>query len=113
VRSSKQRTAKQDEWLKRVADIRSLVSCQPGQIHHCAGTTARHNRIDIGHWWILALTKPEHDRLHRNELNIEHGFRTRKEFEKVFFTRTVHVAQDKGWDVPPDDVLAAIEDYHR
>ena len=35
-----------------------LAEMHPGcQIHHCVGRTGKHRKIEIGHWFIIAIPK--------------------------------------------------------
>jgi len=63
--------AKQKRWMARVADYGCVVSGNSNiQIHHCVGRTAKHNKIAVGHWFILPLSFELHDVSSNNEYNV-------------------------------------------
>ena len=49
--------------------VRSLGCCLgypgPVQIHHVAGRTAKHSKVDIGHWFILPVSEQAHREVER------------------------------------------------
>jgi len=91
-----------------VRELGSFISGRPAEIHHPAGRSARHNKIDIGHWWIIPLTDGEHRALHRGET---FGYVSRKELEKcgMIWIRDRLVGQE----FISDEIFDAIMDYHR
>lgn len=101
--------AAEKRWRERVRAMGSALSYRgPCEVHHCAGRTAMHNKVDIGHWFIVALTPDEH-------LDVPSWGRHRKTIEKRLFKETVRrYRRLHGEDgLPPAEVLAAIEDYRR
>jgi len=105
-------TAAQKRWRECVRAFCSIVSDEPAVIHHCVGATGKHNKLAIGHWWILPLTQAEHLALHAGD-TFGHG--SRKEFEKHEFEYMCARLSDLLWakDMPPPEVMEAIQDYHR
>ena len=85
----------------------NLRSIFPGTvIHHCVGATGKHNKVAIGHWWIIALTPEEHIKVHS-------GISERKSLEKNEFAHQMERYFFYYRRMPvPDEVLEAIEDYH-
>tara|TARA_R100001377_G_scaffold81214_1_gene60612 strand:- start:7 stop:357 length:351 start_codon:yes stop_codon:yes gene_type:complete len=102
-------TAAQKRWREAVRDLGSIISGGPAVIHHAVGATGKHNKVEIGHEFILPLTEREHKDLHSGA--ILNGF-NRKEFEKFFFKR---VWRELFYhkDIPDEKILDAIMDYHR
>ena len=52
-------TKAQSDWREEVRALGCIVSMEKGphiQIHHVLGATAKHNKVEIGHWFILPLT---------------------------------------------------------
>lgn len=99
----------QRDWREDVRALGSAISgMTPCEIHHCAGRTAKHNKIHVGHWWILPLTKSEHDEVP----TWAHG---RKEREKYLFDwvcRKYRIRYRR--DVPfGDEVYNAIMGYRK
>lgn len=104
--------ASQSRWMEAVRALGSIVSHAPAIVHHCAGRTARHNKVDIGHWWIIPLTDDEHRRLHDDGETF--GFPSRKQFEKSAFLDVMHRLIDlPECDLPTSEVTGAILDYRR
>ena len=107
-----QPNAAQKRWREAVRSLGSIISGGPAVVHHCSGRTAKHNKVEIGHFWIIPLTDAEHKALHNGET---FTFGSRKEFEKSAFLNTVervHLLNPNA-DLPPTDVLQAIANYHR
>lgn len=109
-------TAAQKRWREAVRGLGSVISGAPAVIHHPVGCTGKHNKIAIGHWWILPLTDEEHKLLHLNELKFK---KTRKTFEKLMYKKILNKMffkpekYIKADDFPPFAVDVAIEDYHK
>lgn len=104
-----QPNAAQKRFMEQVRALGSIVSGGPAVVHHAAGRKARHNKIEIGHWWLVPLTDEEHKALHNGET---FGFESRKEFEKDSFERVMYRLPDDS-ECPPREVVAAIMGYHR
>lgn len=74
--------AEHKRWLQRVARYADDHGCWPKdaftpyQIHHVVGRTGRHNKVDIGNWFVLPIHPHFHDPNSDNKLNITH-FRKR------------------------------------
>ena len=104
----KQPTAAQKRWREAVRSLGSVISGGPAVIHHPVGRTGRHNKQDIGNWWVVPLTDEEHKALHNGET---FGFISRKDLEKraVIWIRGRLV----GKDFMPPEIFEAIMDYHR
>ena len=100
--------AAQKRWREKVRGLGSIISGGPAVIHHCVGRTAKHNKIHIGHWWIVPLTDKEHKDLHAGRLDTPQI--SRKEAEKYLFDRAV---KRLGADDLPEGVYDAIMEYHR
>jgi hypothetical protein len=54
---------------------------EPIQCHHVAGRTYKHNKVHIGHWFILPIPFDLHDVSSNHELNVTHW---RNRFTGVF-----------------------------
>jgi len=101
-------TAQQVRWRELVRSLGSIISNEDAVIHHCVGVTGKHNKVRIGHWWIIPLTNEEHLALHAGET---FGFHSRKEFEKDAFTQVCQLLHPT--DYITEEVEKAIEGYHR
>lgn len=107
-----QPNAAQKRWREAVREIGSVVSGGQAVIHHPVGRKGKHNKIEIGHWWVLPLTDAEHKSLHNGET---FGHPSRKDFEKDAFEQVRQKLLDR---TPPEDWIPseaclAIMDYHR
>lgn len=80
--------AEQKRWREMVRRVGCICTGGEAQeptepvdieIHHCLGATARVNRVDVGHWYILPL----HWRLH----NIASDFPDNITRDKIRFTQ--------------------------
>ena len=102
--------ASQKRWRESVRELGSIISGGPAVIHHPVGRCGKHNKIDIGHWWVIPLTDEEHKALHNGET---FGYESRKEFEKaVFLSVETKAGYESGFTVDPQ-VSVAIQAYHR
>ena len=76
----------------------------PVQIHHVVGRTAKHNRVDIGHWFILPVSEQAHREIERFP----------KDEQKLYFRDICTWHQRVFGELPfGADVLLAIWDWHR
>lgn len=114
MQSSKKATKAQTDWHNWLRDQGCVICKKPAEIHHCAGSTAKHNKIHIGHWWCIPLCT-EHHRgkfgIHGANLDLfklKYRASRRKEIEKGAF---VGLAMRYG--EVPEQVCYAISDYRR
>ena len=118
MQSKNQPNAAQIRWRESVRDVGSIVSgLKPCEIHHVVGCSGKHNKQHIGHYWLLPLTKHEHEFLRRNldEFSREkYGFSFvgSKDLEKLLFADLLTHFMEQ--DLPfSEDELDAIFEYHR
>lgn len=101
--------AAQKRWRERVRESGTILGgLGPIHVHHCAGRTARHDGIHIGHWWILPLTEYQHRSIHADP--------DRKGREKhlwLCLLARLPLLDEDPQAYPPAEVCAAIQDYHR
>jgi len=102
-------TAAQRQWREAVRELGSVISLGPAVIHHPVGRTGMHNKVHIGHWWLIPLTDEEHKALHNGET---FGYESRKEFEKRQFEMVYFPLMATGIYVPGMDIVELIQDYH-
>lgn len=102
-------SAVQKKWREDVRALGSILSgLHPVEIHHCAGRTAAHDKVHIGHWWILPLTSEEHARY------VPEWGKRRKFMEKTLFGAVCKLIVRRGGVLPfGDDVATAIQEYRR
>lgn len=102
-------TASQKRWREAVRDLGSVISGNPAVIHHCIGASGKHNKVAIGHEWIIPLTDEEHKELHQGN---SFGANSRKDFEKAQYNH-VHLSLCDHPDKPSSEIYRTIRDYHR
>ena len=78
-RENEMPNAKQKQWLKTVASWYEECGFKDArlnqykfQIHHVVGRKAKHNKIAIGHWFVLPLPFELHDVNENHKLNVTH-----------------------------------------
>lgn len=111
-------SAKAKRWMVWVGEC-PCVNCShwPVHVHHCAGATAKHNKVAIGDWWLLPLCYECHQGrhgVHGDRARFWRLSRNRKTVEHHLFIALMSVARGApGSPVqPPDAVVRAIEEYH-
>lgn len=116
----KQATAEQKRWTERIARFADEHGCFPHnneteyQLHHVVGRSAKHNKVAIGHWFIIPVETKYHDVHSNNPWNVTH-FRKRYQLEfsnqRDQFYSMCMVIKDEDDELPfGDDVLHAILD---
>jgi len=126
VRSKTSPTAAQKRVHQALRDLGSPIKGNYGasvQLHHIFGRTAKHNKVDIGHWAVLVLPFELHDVSSGDPLNVTH---CKKAFEREFgMQKDLCVLRYKlldfmvamgSIDLSPDDlpgkeVICAISSY--
>ena len=101
-------TAAQIRWRERVRKLGSIIDGDDAVIHHAVGATGKHNKVAIGHYWVIPLTQEQHLALHAGET---FGRDSRKAFEKESFTDVCQRLYPD--DIITDEIYDAIMDYHR
>ena len=115
MRSNKQPTAAQKRFWDWAA-AQGCVKCgAESAIHHCAGSTAKHNKVEIGGWFCLPLCYLHHQHpqtgIHATPEWL--GDLTRKEWEKKeWLDLAFDYITDTGQTIPPE-VIDAICDYKK
>lgn len=114
--------AAQKKWIADVMDWASSngpVASEVGfngqiQCHHVVGRSYKHNKIHIGHWFILPLDCVLHDVHSSNEYNVTHW---RKRFTERFgnqrdlWLKMVDSMRDRGYTMPfGQEVIDAVMD---
>jgi len=120
--ANKQANAKQKKWMTDISEWaernlwslyeKKYVDCQ-FQLHHVLGRSAKHNKVAIGHWFILPVPIELHDVSSNNELNVthhKHAFTDRYGKQAELFEKMVAIMYEEGYALPPVDVQFAIGD---
>lgn len=111
--------AVQKKWLADIADYASLhgpvvFPCNNDvtQLHHVAGRSYKHNKVAIGHWFVIPLPKPLHDVHSNHELNVTHfkrRFTERYGSQRDLWIGMVGGMRGDGYKIPfEDDVIDAV-----
>ena len=116
----KQANAKQKKWMNDITEwAEGNTELVYGvnyfnaniQRHHVLGRSAKHNKVEIGHWFILPIPFELHDVSSNHPENVTHR---KKDFVKRFgsqrdlFLSMVEDMRDQGYELPPADVCEAI-----
>ncbi len=117
----KQANARQKRWMKDVAEWAKLnlhhlyepkYRDHPIQIHHVLGRSAKHNKVAIGHWFILPVPFELHDVLGNHPLNVthhKHAFTDEYGKQRELFERMVAMMGQDDYELPPVEVQLTIE----
>ncbi len=116
----KQANAKQKQWMKDITEwAEDNIQLFYGvnyfnaniQRHHVLGRSAKHNKVDIGHWFILPIPFELHDVSSNHPENVTHR---KKDFVKRFgnqrdlFLMMVEDMRECGYELPPADVCETV-----
>ena len=94
-------------WMRSLGCIAKGCNGQ-AEIHHCAGSTAKHNKVDIGQWWTIPLCSYHH----RGSEGVHSMGRLRKNFEKANWSKLALGYDMGGHGDIPGEVVQAIKDFH-
>ena len=118
--ASKPANAAQKQWM---CDISDWSICNIGllygaeydgamiQRHHVLGRSAKHNKIAIGHWFVLPIPVWLHDISGNSKYNVthnKHNFTDRFGKQRDLFLTMLESMRDQGYELPPADVCEAI-----
>ena len=112
-------------WREDVRSLGSILTgpCSKVEIHHPAGRTARQDKIDIGHRWLIPFSPREH-------AMIDHGLDGLMMLKELFsycnyhcddiaamslheFEKRLYRVVCLRLDAPDDEVNRAIQRWHR
>tara|TARA_R110002096_G_scaffold322008_2_gene516124 strand:+ start:1666 stop:2034 length:369 start_codon:yes stop_codon:yes gene_type:complete len=112
--------AQQKQWMDDIttwADNGGLeflydeYTTKPFQRHHVLGRAAKHNKVAIGHWFILPVPFELHDVMSNHKYNVTHHkkkFVAKFGFQSHLFATMVYDMEQEEYEVPPLDVRQAI-----
>ena len=111
----------QKQWMKDISEwpYNNIHNMYDGgyaqdcnfQLHHVLGRSAKHNKIAIGHWFIIPVPIDLHDVNSNHPLNVthsKHAFTDRFGKQSELFGWMVHEMEEDGYIVPNTDVYRAI-----
>lgn len=126
MQGGKQPTAEQKRFWSAMVELGCCIYPDtPAEIQHCVGSTTKHNKINIGNWFIIPLCPAVHRLAQRNFTNglilaylREQGAcdpdDSLMDAQKKLFVDCVMKLRARGCeDLPPAEVMQAIQDYHR
>lgn len=117
--ASKPANAAQRKWMSDVAEWAEVNidliydGANSIQLHHVLGRSAKHNKIAIGHWFIIPVPYHLHDVSSHHPESVTH---CKKEFVKSFgnqrdiFRDMVNDMRMEMYALPPIEVLNSIMD---
>lgn len=118
--ATKQANAAQRQWMSDISEwcdnnIQILYgdewSNRPIQRHHVLGRSAKHNKVAIGHWFILPVPFELHDVSSNHKLNVTHckkAFVNEFGSQKKLFEKMCNSMEIQGYEIPPNDAYYAI-----
>ena len=118
----KQASAKQRQWMSDITDwvgnggmyLLYDCECKKGiQRHHVLGRSAKHNKISIGHEFIIPVPFQYHDISEKNDLNVtyfKHNFTARFGKQNEIFSVMYSDMKQSGYEVPSIEIYNAIMD---
>ena len=83
------------------------------QLHHVLGRSAKHNKVAIGHWFIIPVPYSYHDIKEKNDLNVsyfKHNFTNEFGKQSELYDRMIIDMDNMGYDIPSMTVNVAIMD---
>jgi len=122
--ANKPANAAQKKWM---ADIASFIEVNglhvlygaeylartDFQLHHVLGRSAKHNKIAIGHWFIIPVPFELHDINEKNDLNVsyfKHNFTDKFGLQSEIFSTMIRYMKDLPFKIPSDEVYNSIMD---
>ena len=118
----KQANAAQKQWMSDISDwasnnnldlIYDYNDPKGFQLHHVLGRSAKHNKVAIGHWFIIPVLFELHDVSGKHDCNVtnyKHRFTDKYGNQREIFKDMVNDMRMEMYSLPPADVLRAIED---
>lgn len=112
----------QKEWMTAIADFASTdlaviygdeFDQSAFQLHHVLGRSAKHNKVAIGHEFILPVPIELHDVDSNHPDNVTHckkAFTKRFGNQRDLFNELFAVMRAQGYTVPSMDIYNAIMD---
>ena len=121
--AAKQANAAQKKWMSDIADwaqynLHKLYGEQyynaMPQLHHVLGRSAKHNKIAIGHWFIIPVPFELHDVSSNHHFNVthrKHNFTNQYGAQRDIFKKVVAMMSfNYDYISPHTDVYHAIMD---
>ena len=117
MRGGKTPNAAQRRFHNWIKEQLCPITGQSASLHHCAGSTARHNKIHIGQWWCIPLSYEAHQGVRgiHGDCSIFPAVlgSSRKEIEKSLFEKIAINYVAAGGEALPQEIISSIMGYHR
>ena len=122
--ANKPANAAQKKWMSDITDwlnengLGDLYGCDyiydtRMQRHHVLGRSAKHNKVAIGHWFIIPVPFDLHDPNVNHSFHVgkcKHSFVNRFGTQRSLFKRMYQSMKQQGYTVPSSQVYNAIMD---
>jgi hypothetical protein len=121
--ATKQANAAQKKWMSDITEFineESLGILYPEyegrfemQRHHVLGRSAKHNKVAIGHWFIIPVPYELHEPNEKHQYHVGHckkAFVEKHGEQRGIFQCLVSCMAEWGYDTPPMEVYHAIMD---
>lgn len=115
--------SKQKKWLADIADwannsgvfwaMYAGVNTSQFELHHVLGRSAKHNKVPIGHWFVIPVPFELHNVMSNHPDNVthfKHRFTDRFGDQRYLFNAMLGDMAMYEYALPPDDVIDAIMD---
>jgi len=113
MKRGKSPTKEQKDWHGWLAEKGCCITGKPGQIHHPLGSTAKHNKIHIGQWFVICLAPEFHQygtyARHANPFAFAHFNSSESPLQaekKLFIPKAIEYGLES-------EIINTILDYHR
>ena len=116
-------TAKQKQWMQDISELIQEFGfmelygeefCNYNfELHHVLGRSAKHNKVPIGHWFIIPVPTHLHNVMSNNPINVTHfknRFTEKYGNQREIFSTLCDMLRDHGVEMPPNEVLNQIMD---
>jgi len=116
----KQANAKQKRFIANVSEWASnggmfllygIEWCKPFHIHHVAGRSAKHNKIAIGHDFILPVPIELHEPNLNHEYHVskcKHAFTNKFGKQAFLYNEMIKDMDRQGYELPNEEILNSI-----
>lgn len=122
--ANKPATAAQKQWMSDISSAceqgilggmygEEYEQCNNWQLHHVKGRAYKHNKVAIGHWFIIPVPFDLHDVSSNHPLNVthnKHAFTDEFGLQSVLFENMVGMMSAIGYKMLPDNVFDSIMD---
>jgi len=113
--------AAQKQWMSDIAEwadggvnfLYGLDDPKGFQLHHVLGRSAKHNKVAIGHWFIIPVPFTYHDINEKNDLNVsyfKHNFTDEFGKQTDLYDRMIIDMDNLGYTIPIMEINVAIMD---